>query len=286
MKKPFTYLILAVMMLTLFCMPAQAEQTPTVFLDGRVLSFDVPPMIIDGRTMVPLRAIFEAMGAKVSWDADTNTATGEKDGIKVIVPVGSVFPTINGVAKTLDVPAQIVNGRTLAPLRFVGEAFGGSVSWNADTQTVSISSGVPSPFQYETYTNARFGYFLSYPNIYDASLESDNGDGISMETAGGLYRLKIWGAENINNSKGQDLLAEAKNRVSHISAEYAEDHFYRLEYQGGGNGQELIFSEYGFLSGDKIVCYVLSYPSQEKDKFAPVVTRMTTELSNQSLAMK
>ncbi|HWP98097.1 MAG TPA: copper amine oxidase N-terminal domain-containing protein [Syntrophomonadaceae bacterium] len=271
MKKPFTCLILAVMMLTLICVPAQAEETPTVFLDGQVLSFDVPPMIIDGRTMVPLRGIFEAMGAKVSWDADTNTATGEKDGIKVIVPVGSIFPTINGVAKTLDVPAQIVNGRTLAPLRFVGEAFGGSVSWNADTQTVNISSSVPlSPFEYATYTNARFDYSMPYPNIFDASMESDNGDGVTMETAGGLHKLKIWGAYNSNQSTAKNLLAEANKRVSNISSQNSDEVSYHIEYLGGGDGQELVFSEHAFLEGDKIIGFTLTYPIQDRDKFVDV----------------
>ncbi|PKM77825.1 MAG: hypothetical protein CVU90_05075 [Firmicutes bacterium HGW-Firmicutes-15] len=278
MKKKLASLILTVMMLSIFCVPVQAEDPLKVFVDRRVLSFEVDPIIDNGRVLVPMKAIFEALGALVSWDSETSTATGVKDGITVRLPVGSIFPTINGEAKTLDVPAQIVNGRILAPVRFVGEAFGGSVSWNPNTRSVTINSGIVSVIEYETYTNTKYGYSLPYPNIYDATVESDNGDGVSMETAGGLYRLKMWGAYNINNSSGQDLLAEAKNRVSHISAQSANQNSYDIEYLGGGDGQELVFSEHGFLAGDKIIGLIIMYPSQDKDKFAEVIAHITAGL--------
>lgn len=114
---------------------------PTVNLDGQQLSFDVAPAIDNGRTLVPLRAIFEAMGATVQWDQDTQTATAIKGNTKVVLRIGSVSPTINGKVVSLDVPAKIINGRTLAPLRFVGEAFGGTVDWNQASQLISITSG-------------------------------------------------------------------------------------------------------------------------------------------------
>lgn len=114
--------------------------TPIVNLDGRRLSFEVPPIIDNGRTLVPLRAIFEAMGAHVEWNASTRTVTATKDGTKVILAIGSTKPTVNGQVTVLDVPAKIVDDRTLAPLRFVGEAFGGKVAWNQSTYTVDITS--------------------------------------------------------------------------------------------------------------------------------------------------
>ena len=280
MKKKLAGLILTVIMIITFCIPVQAADPITVFLDGRALSFDVAPVIDNGRVLVPMQAIFEDLGAVVSWDSESGTATGVKDEVTVILPVGSIFPTINGEAQTLDVPAKIIYGRILVPLRFVAEAFGGNVSWNPDTQTVSINSGITSTINYETYTNTKFGYSMPYPNIYDASLESDNGDGVSMETAGGLYRLKMWGAYNIENSSGQDLLVEAKNRVSHISAQSANQNSYVIEYRGDGDGQELVFSEYGFLAGDRIIGFIIMYPSQDKEKFAEVIAHITAGLRN------
>mgnify|MGYP000855193826 CR=1 FL=1 len=144
-----------VFLLFLFCfvftvVPVTAA--PTVILDGEQLSFaDTQPIIKDGRTLVPLRSIFEAMGATVSWNQDTLTVTAVKGNTKVILPIWSTEPTINGQVKKLDVPAKIVNGRTLAPLRFVGEAFGGTVKWDQTSETVRIfsvpPSGTPPPTQ-------------------------------------------------------------------------------------------------------------------------------------------
>lgn len=132
--------IVSLVLLTMLLCVTPVQGAPTVNLDGRQLSFEVPPMIDNGRTMVPLRAIFEAMGATVSWDQATYSATAIKDGTTVILKIGSTAPTINGQVKQLDVPAKIVNGRTLAPLRFVGEAFGGTVQWDPNTQLITIIS--------------------------------------------------------------------------------------------------------------------------------------------------
>ena len=121
--------------------PAPADVTVT--FNGSPLTFDVAPQIIfaTGRTMVPLRAIFEAMGATVAWDGITQTATAVKDDTTVILTIGDNSPTINGVVSTIDQPAILVEevGRTLAPLRFVAEAFGGTVEWDNDTQTAHIT---------------------------------------------------------------------------------------------------------------------------------------------------
>ncbi len=117
--------------------------SPTVILNGQKLFFDVPPLIENGRTLVPLRAIFEAMGAKVYWDAAARKVTATKGNTTVVMPLYSTKPTINGVVYTLDVPTKIVNNRSLAPLRFVCEAFGGKVTWNGNTRTIKIDGNFP-----------------------------------------------------------------------------------------------------------------------------------------------
>ena len=118
--------------------PDQTTQEVTVIIDGKTLAFDVPPQIINDRTMVPLRAIFEEMGAAIVWDDATRTVTATKDGTVVKLTIGDVAPTVNGVVVALDQPGIIVDGRTLAPLRFVAEAFGGTVEWDGTTRTATI----------------------------------------------------------------------------------------------------------------------------------------------------
>ena len=116
---------------------------PTVILNGDEITFDVLPRIQNGRVLVPLRAIFEAMGATVNWDNITKTATAKKDGTTVILTSGSETATINGRTVALDQPGVVINGRTLAPLRFVGEAFGGDVHWDETSRTVYITTELP-----------------------------------------------------------------------------------------------------------------------------------------------
>ncbi|MEA1960631.1 MAG: copper amine oxidase N-terminal domain-containing protein [Bacillota bacterium] len=149
MKKKLAVLITIMMLIGLVAVPASASEPPiTVTLDGATLSFDVPPTIENGRTLVPFRAIFEAMGATVSWDGEQRIASGVKGDISVALPIGSVDATINGEINALDVPAKIVEGRTLVPLRFVSESFGASVEWAGETRTITINSDgtvVPAP---------------------------------------------------------------------------------------------------------------------------------------------
>ncbi len=110
----------------------------TVLIDGKEVQFDVPPTIIEGRTLVPLRAIFEALGATVEWDGTTKTVTGTRGSTVIIMTVGQTTFTVNGEVKTLDVPSQIIDGRTLVPTRAIAESFGINVVWNAEERAVYI----------------------------------------------------------------------------------------------------------------------------------------------------
>ena len=111
-----------------------------VVLDGQPLNFDVPPQIINGRTLVPLRVIFEALGASVNWNEAAQTVTAVKDNTTVSLRIGSNILTRNGASATLDVPPQIISSRTMVPARAIAEAFGANVEWVGATQTVVIIS--------------------------------------------------------------------------------------------------------------------------------------------------
>lgn len=147
---------------------------PAVILDGRQLTFEVPPIIENDRTLVPLRAIFEAMGASVNWDNKTRTVTSAKGATTVVLTIGSINPTVNGQVWPLDVPAKIKNDRTLAPLRFVGEAFGGKVDWNNTTRTITITSPTATDSHAasvvirDNNTNLRSGPSTAYDTVDSA----------------------------------------------------------------------------------------------------------------------
>jgi len=128
---------------------AYNTQTLKIMLDGQPMSFEVAPQIDNNRVLVPLRAIFEAMGAVVEWNQATQTATATRGDIKVVLPLNSTTPTVNGTVWKLDVPAKVVQQRTLAPLRFVGEALGGTATWDAANFTVILNSPSAIPVQLE-----------------------------------------------------------------------------------------------------------------------------------------
>ena len=123
----------------ILAMTAPAPRPISVTLNGSPVSFDQQPIIENGRTLVPLRAIFEALGAEVTWNQSTQTATAVKDNITVTIKIGDSFLMRNGQRIPLDVPAQLVNNRTLIPARAVAEAFGATVNWDASTRTVIIT---------------------------------------------------------------------------------------------------------------------------------------------------
>lgn len=117
-----------------------ADPRARVVIDGSELILDVPPAFIGDRLVVPLRAIFEALGAEIEWDGATRTVTARKGPRTVVLMVGSPTATVDGKSVTLAVPAVIVENRTMVPLRFVAEALGGEVSWDGAARTAIITS--------------------------------------------------------------------------------------------------------------------------------------------------
>lgn len=109
-------------------------------INQKPLAAGVAPTVIDGRTLVPLRAIFEELGATVEWNDATKTVTSTTDVSNIQLTLNSSNAIVNGQTKTLDVPAQIIDGNTMVPVRFVAESLDCAVNWNADTQTVEILS--------------------------------------------------------------------------------------------------------------------------------------------------
>ena len=130
--------LLAVSLLAFPVVQVSADENISLTVNGKSIETQVPPTIIDGRTMVPVRDIFEACGAKVNWDANTKTITGEKGNTTVVMQIDSNMLFINEKVTEMDATPVIINGRTLAPARYVAESFGGIVDWNAEDKVVMI----------------------------------------------------------------------------------------------------------------------------------------------------
>lgn len=130
--------------------PASAQQSaPTVMIDGSPMMFsDQPPVVRDGRIYVPMRAIFERLGATVVYSNGTINATRGRSTIQL--QIGSPVATVDGQQVTLDSPPFEIAARTLVPLRFVSQALGSRVAWDQTRETAYITtvgavSGAPVP---------------------------------------------------------------------------------------------------------------------------------------------
>jgi hypothetical protein len=118
---------------------ATSAQRIQTTVDGIHVAFpDVEPMMIDGRVMVPLRGVFEHMGAYVDWDSATQTVTTRSGANQVQLRIGSFRADVNGQSVGLDSPAMLYAGRAMVPLRFISESLGATVNWLATTHTVQI----------------------------------------------------------------------------------------------------------------------------------------------------
>ena len=138
MKKVISVMLALCLMLSV--LPSVFAQNPiTVFVDSEQVVFDVEPVIENDRTLVPLRAIFEALGATVSWESTTRTAVAEKEDTVIRITIGEDKLYKNDEAVVLDAPARLISDRTLVPVRAISESFGAEVLWNGETRRIDIS---------------------------------------------------------------------------------------------------------------------------------------------------
>lgn len=109
-----------------------------VIIDGNLTYFETQPVIENGRTLVPMRAIFEVLGADVNWDGTTKTAYASDEDNSVSITIDSPVMYVDNVPVLLDVPARLINDSTLVPVRAVAESFGCTVNWDDTQRCVSI----------------------------------------------------------------------------------------------------------------------------------------------------
>jgi competence protein ComEC len=148
--------------------------SPTVFMNEKQLSFEVPPVIENNRTLVPLRAIFEVLGAQVSWNGDTNTITAVKGDTTITLQIGNTIAYKNGQPLVLEVPPKTINNRTLVPLRFVSEALGAQVTWEEASQSIHISGPGQLIKVYFIDVGQGDSIYIQLPNGNDILIDGGN----------------------------------------------------------------------------------------------------------------
>ena len=177
-KKLFALIVSVLSCALLLCLSVNAVE---LYVDTELVQTDVPPQLVGGRTLVPMRAIFEYLGAEVTWDNATRTATGSLDGTVVTIQIDNTTAYVNGVPYTLDVPAQIIGNRTMVPARFVSESMGCVVTWYNETQTAAVANKTKGEHIYVTKTGKRYHYSgtCNGGTYYEATLAEAMGRGLT-----------------------------------------------------------------------------------------------------------
>lgn len=176
-----------------------ASNDVKVIIDGQKQSYDndQPPVIKNNRTLVPLRGIFESLGAEVKWYNDTQTVEAIKGSTTIVLQIGSYTAYVNGEQVILDQPAEIINGRTMVQIRFVSEALGAKVEWEGSTNSVIITSNEEDT---DSYIDVWVGETLS---IYTIDKIVSNDGYISIRGTIPSDEIKWIKFEIINNDSNQ-----------------------------------------------------------------------------------
>jgi len=246
MRKKYLLTALAFLLgLTLIPLSPQAAGPVTLELNGKTLTgLDVPPTIIDGRTYLPYRAILTALGAEVEWDEGSKTAVAVKDGITIKAKIGETYMDVGGQKLTMDVPNRIVDGRTMIPVRYIAQALGSSVQWDAKTRTVKMT--------------------LSPEDMFNQFLTGKSGDGtVDYTYATILFQwLKVYqdklppfnGVKHSDNSYGRLYTGPYADEKAH------KEIFYSPVYQkhSGFSMKQTDFVETGKYHISKVELYEIS----------------------------
>jgi hypothetical protein len=127
------------------CRAPAAGQAPSVVVDGRALPLSVAPLHRQGALLLPMRSLFEALGAQVQWLSRERKIDARRGDDRVELWVGTPVAQVNHLPVQLTTPPVLVAGQAYVPLRFVAEALGGQVRWDPGAQTVFVQSSQPSP---------------------------------------------------------------------------------------------------------------------------------------------
>jgi spore germination protein len=134
-----------------------------LYVNGQEITPDVPPRIVQGRVILPARAILEPLGAQLLWDSKSKTVTVYQGVNKITLIINQKMATVNGIKYALDAPASIINGRTFLPVRFIAETFDSYVEWDSSNRRVNVLQNENTGRQRTVVT----GYYFDHRSLTD-----------------------------------------------------------------------------------------------------------------------
>lgn len=213
MKTALCALIGAVAAVTM-CTAAIADDRVYVTVNGEELVTDVPAKVMYDRTMLPVRAIFEGIGAEVDWNADTKTVTGKKNDKVVSMSVNSNIVNIGGVEVAMDVMPVVVENRVLVPARYVAESFDLKVDWNAESKEVAIYDAEHSQATTKVQITTEAVTEATTQRVVVHKAETTTEATTTTETT------TVKQDRNLTTGINQELIAAVKNGFESVKASY------------------------------------------------------------------
>jgi len=241
LKKLLSISLLLALILTLLSFSVIAEDTVKVVLNGNEINFNQPPIIENGRTLVPIRAVFEALGADVYWDGPNQIVGVIKNDVKIFAKVGEndimkftgkdfgVFAdalqneeTIPMITLSDDVPARLINGRVLVPIRTISEGMGVDVQWDEHSKTVLLSCDE----EFISQQNEDKLFFSMFILFFDSATGTDNVNHLkrtkeSYKDYSNVATIKITGFSDFETYVQDREFIEAKATI--MDAQYTFD---------------------------------------------------------------
>jgi tripartite ATP-independent transporter DctP family solute receptor len=160
----------------------------TAYVNSKATSLDQPPVIENGRTLVPFRFIGESVGAKVDWDGAKRAASYVFGDMNIVLTIGSTTAIVNGVKNKLDVAPKILSGRTVVPVRFVSESMGAKVDWNSNTKMVTITSSGKPVLNFKS--KVEYTMQVNVGPAYGWGMGAQKWADLVKEKTGGLINIK------------------------------------------------------------------------------------------------
>lgn len=225
----------------------------TIIFDGKKMSFDVDPTISSNRVLAPFRAVFEALGADVSWDGETKSATATKGNTTIIITIDSKTAYINGKPYLLDAAPIAISGRNMIPIRFIGEAMNCYVDYIGSDRIVDIRS----EYAYNLFDDAVKKQLISH-NVYIEA--GQNGSSVYYTASGVLIDPAGIILTNKHVTAGMDWIKTTVNGVTCSQYEriYEDPTLDYAIYRILGSSAQFSAPELGFSSalkeGSELFC--------------------------------